>query len=50
MPAPYAAAIESFFGDGTIDETTVNNTVTSVTGQPPRTLQTWVQENAGLFA
>ncbi|MFC6155416.1 NAD(P)H-binding protein [Kribbella jiaozuonensis] len=50
MPAPYAAAIESFFADGTIDETSVNNTVTQVTGQTPRTLQTWVQENAELFS
>jgi uncharacterized protein YbjT (DUF2867 family) len=50
MPAPYAEAIESFFGDGTVDETSVNDTVTEVTGQTPRTLQTWVQENAGLFA
>jgi uncharacterized protein YbjT (DUF2867 family) len=50
MPAPYAAAIESFFGDRTIDETTVNDTVTAITGQPARTLQTWVQENAALFA
>ncbi|MER7243590.1 NAD(P)H-binding protein [Kribbella sp. NPDC000426] len=49
MPAPYATAIESFFADRTIDETTVNNTVTQVTGHPPRTLQTWVQENARLF-
>lgn len=49
MPAPYATAIESFFGDGTIDETTVTDTVTTITGRAPRTLQTWVQENAGLF-
>jgi uncharacterized protein YbjT (DUF2867 family) len=49
MPEPYAQAIESFFGDGTVDETTVNNTVTEVTGHPARTLQTWTQENAELF-
>ncbi|WP_432889582.1 NAD(P)H-binding protein [Kribbella sp. CA-245084] len=49
MPAPYAEAIESFFADRTIDETSVNNTVTSLTGQPARTLQTWVQQNAALF-
>ncbi|TCC57487.1 nucleoside-diphosphate sugar epimerase [Kribbella pittospori] len=50
MPAPYAEAIEGFFGDGTIDETTVNDTVQTVTGRAPRTLQDWVRENAGLFA
>jgi len=50
MPAPYADAIEGFFGDGTIDETTVNGTVEEVTGRAPRTLQDWVRENAGLFA
>ncbi|GAA1116275.1 NAD(P)H-binding protein [Kribbella jejuensis] len=49
MPEPYAAAIESFFGDGTIDETSVNTTVADVTGRPARTLQTWVQENRALF-
>lgn len=49
MPAPYATAIESFFADHTIDETSVNNTVEHVTGHPPRTLQAWVQENATLF-
>ncbi|MFI5695617.1 NAD(P)H-binding protein [Kribbella sp. NPDC051586] len=49
MPEPYAAAIESFFGDGTVDETSVNDTVAKVTGQPARTLQTWVRENAALF-
>ncbi|MFF0269713.1 NAD(P)H-binding protein [Kribbella sp. NPDC004536] len=49
MPEPYAAAIESFFGDATIDETSVNSTVADVTGHPSRTLQTWVQENRSLF-
>ena len=50
MPEPYAQAIESFFGDGTIDETTVNDTVAEVTGHAPRTLQAWAQENAALFS
>lgn len=50
MPEPYARAIESFFGDGTIDETSVNTTVADVTGHPARTLQTWLEENRGLFA
>jgi uncharacterized protein YbjT (DUF2867 family) len=50
MPAPYADAIESFFADGTTDETSVTDTVTKVTGNAPRTFETWVSENAGLFA
>ncbi|TCC36045.1 NAD(P)H-binding protein [Kribbella speibonae] len=49
MPEPYAQAIESFFGDGTIDETTVNTTVSDVTGHPARTLQAWAKENAAFF-
>ncbi|WP_350278100.1 NAD(P)H-binding protein [Kribbella sp. HUAS MG21] len=50
MPEPYAEAIESFFGDGTIDETSVTGTVLDVTGRPARTLQAWVRENAASFA
>ncbi|MFF0344576.1 NAD(P)H-binding protein [Kribbella sp. NPDC004875] len=50
MPEPYAQAIEGFFGDGTVDETTVNNTVEEVTGHPARTLEQWVRENAARFA
>ncbi len=50
MPAPYASAIEGFFGDGTIDETTVTNTVAEVTGHPARTLQQWAQENVARFS
>jgi hypothetical protein len=49
MPAPYADAIESFFADHTVDETTVNNTVESVTNHPARSLDTWVRENLHLF-
>nr|WP_203589871.1 NAD(P)H-binding protein [Streptomyces sp. SID13031] len=49
MPAQYAEAIEAFFGDGIIDETTVTDTVEKVTGHPARTLQEWARENAGLF-
>jgi uncharacterized protein YbjT (DUF2867 family) len=49
MPEPYAAAIESFFADGTIDETSTNDTVQNVTGRPARTLHTWARANAGLF-
>jgi uncharacterized protein YbjT (DUF2867 family) len=49
MPEPYARAIEEFFGNGTVDETTVNDTVEKVTGRPPRTLHQWVHENAALF-
>lgn len=50
MPAQYASAIESFFGDGIIDETTVTPAVAEVTGHAPRTLQEWARENAGLFS
>ena len=49
MPPQYASAIESFFGDGLIDETTVNDTVATVTGHAPRTLPQWARENAALF-
>lgn len=49
MPAQYAEAIEAFFGDGIIDETTVTDTVEKVSGHPPRTLQQWARENAALF-
>ncbi|TDW95128.1 uncharacterized protein YbjT (DUF2867 family) [Kribbella pratensis] len=49
MPEPYAQAIESFFADRTIDETTVTPTVPEVTGHPARTLQSWTQQNANLF-
>jgi uncharacterized protein YbjT (DUF2867 family) len=50
MPPQYADAIYSFFGAGTVDETTVNDTVEQITGHQPRTLQTWVTENATLFS
>jgi uncharacterized protein YbjT (DUF2867 family) len=50
MPPQYADAIESFFADGIIDETSVNDTVLRVTGHAPRTLQEWTRENAALFA
>jgi uncharacterized protein YbjT (DUF2867 family) len=49
MPEPYASAIEGFFADGNIDETTVTDAVESVTGHAPRTLQDWTRENAELF-
>lgn len=49
MPARYAEAIEAFFRDGIIDETTVTDTVEKVTGHSPRTLQDWARENAALF-
>jgi uncharacterized protein YbjT (DUF2867 family) len=49
MPEQYAAAIESFFGDGIIDETTVTPVVAEVTGHAPRTLQDWARENAASF-
>ena len=49
MPPQYAGAIESFFGDGIIDETTVTDVVETVTGHVPRTLQGWTRANARLF-
>jgi hypothetical protein len=49
MPAPYASAIEGFFAEGNVDETTVTDAVETVTGHAPRTLQDWTKENAGLF-
>ena len=49
MPAPYAAAFESFFADGTVDETSVTGTVETVTGHPPRTFEQWTIDNAALF-
>jgi uncharacterized protein YbjT (DUF2867 family) len=49
MPPQYADAIESFFADGVVDETSVNTTVADVTGHKPRTLEEWTAENAGLF-
>jgi uncharacterized protein YbjT (DUF2867 family) len=50
MPPQYAAAVESFFADALIDETSVNDTVSQVTGHAPRSLQNWTRENAALFA
>jgi uncharacterized protein YbjT (DUF2867 family) len=50
MPPQYAAAIDSFFGDGIVDETSVTNAVEKITGHSPRTLQDWTRENAALFA
>ncbi|MFK4088047.1 NAD(P)H-binding protein [Kribbella sp. NPDC020789] len=50
MPAPYASAIEGFFGDGIVDETTVNDTVREVTGHPARTFEEWARENAHRFS
>ncbi|TCO26328.1 uncharacterized protein YbjT (DUF2867 family) [Kribbella steppae] len=50
MPPQYAAAIESFYGDGIIDETSVKDSVETITSRPPRTLQDWTRENAALFA
>lgn len=49
MPVQYAEAIESFYRDGIIDETTVTDAVERVCGHAPRTLQEWARENAELF-
>jgi uncharacterized protein YbjT (DUF2867 family) len=50
MPAKYAEAIEAFYRDGIIDETTVTTDVEKATGHAPRTLQQWARENAALFS
>ncbi|MEV6285692.1 hypothetical protein [Kribbella sp. NPDC051770] len=50
MPQAYADAIHGFYGEGFIDETTVNPTVEEITGHPARPLQEWVSENAERFS
>lgn len=49
MPPPYAQAFESFFGDHTVDETTVRDTVTQVLNRPARTFAQWCTDNAQAF-
>ncbi len=49
MPARYAEAIYSFFGDGTADETTVQPTVQQVTGHPGRTFEQWCADHTSEF-
>lgn len=49
MPAQYAEAIYSFFGNGTADETTVRPTVAEVTGHPGRTFEQWCADHASEF-
>jgi hypothetical protein len=49
MPAEYVDAFFSFFVDGTIDETTVLPTVRDVLGREPRSFESWVADNTGLF-
>ena len=50
MPAPYAQAFESFFGDGTTDETTVRDTVPRLLNRPARTFTQWCTDNTQAFA
>jgi uncharacterized protein YbjT (DUF2867 family) len=50
MPAAYADAIDSFFGAGIVDETSVNDVVEQVTGHPARTLRQWATQNAARFS
>lgn len=49
MPPQYAQAFESFFGDHTVDETTVRDTVTQVLNRPARTFGQWCTDNAQAF-
>ncbi|HEU4946797.1 MAG TPA: hypothetical protein VFT31_06570 [Kribbella sp.] len=48
-PAAHAAAFESFFADGPVDETSVTDTVENVTGHPARTFEQWTAANADAF-
>jgi uncharacterized protein YbjT (DUF2867 family) len=45
MPAAYVDAFFSFFVDGTVDETTVLETVHEVLGREPRSFEQWVAAN-----
>jgi uncharacterized protein YbjT (DUF2867 family) len=45
----YVDAFFSFFGDRTIDESTVRPTVETILGRPPGTLADWCRENAHRF-
>jgi uncharacterized protein YbjT (DUF2867 family) len=50
MPPAYANAFWSFFGEGTVDETTVHDTVPQVLGRPARTFAQWCTDHAAAFA
>lgn len=49
MPAEYVDAFFSFFVDGTVDETTVQDTVPRLLGRPARSFADWVRDHAGEF-
>ena len=49
MPTEYVDAFFSFFGDGTLDETTVWPTVQEIVGRPPGTFAAWARANANRF-
>jgi hypothetical protein len=49
MPAEYADAFLSFYGEGTLDESEVLPTVLEVTGRPPRTFEQWAVAHADAF-
>ncbi|MFD7163753.1 NAD(P)H-binding protein [Streptomyces violascens] len=49
MPVPYVDAFFSFYVDGTLDESSVVNTVEEVTGRAPRTFRAWAEAHADAF-
>lgn len=49
VPAEYVDAFVRFFGDGTVDESTVHPTVPAVTGRPARTFREWASAHAAAF-
>jgi uncharacterized protein YbjT (DUF2867 family) len=49
MPKEYVDAFFEFFSEGTVDETTVHQTVEQVTGREPRSFEDWAEERADAF-
>ncbi|KZB88282.1 NAD(P)H-binding protein [Amycolatopsis regifaucium] len=49
VPEEYIQAFFSFYGDGTLDESRIYDTVEKVTGNPPRTFARWAQAHAADF-
>lgn len=46
MPAPFVEANVRFFGEGEYDDAVVLDTITRVTGRPPRTFAGWAAAHA----
>ncbi|MYT74368.1 MULTISPECIES: NAD(P)H-binding protein [unclassified Streptomyces] len=49
MPAAFVDAFFRFYGEGTLDESPVRDTVEKVTGRAPRAFSEWGAEHAGVF-